>query len=161
MADPLMDLLYRNNPAEYTPVFKILVFGIIPISITYVFGTLLTAAGRLRQLNILAACTLLINVAVNLLLIPLLGAVGSAWASLAAQSFMALTQLVIALRIFNLRPSWGYILKLLSFTLVIIGCNLVPIGSMWVRLGLAAVLGGAVSMLLGLIAPLEIKKIWL
>ena len=159
MADPLMDLLYRNNPAEYTPVFKILVFGIIPISITYVFGTLLTAAGRLRQLNILAACTLLINVAVNLLLIPLLGAVGSAWASLAAQSFMALTQLVAALRIFNLRPSWGYILKLLSFTLVIIGCNLVSIGSMWVRLGLAAVLGGAVSMLLGLIAPLEIKKI--
>ncbi len=159
MADPLMDLLYRNNPVEYTPVFKILVFGIIPISITYVFGTLLTAVGRLRQLNILAACTLLINVAVNLLLIPLLGAVGSAWASLAAQSFMALTQLVIALRIFNLRPSWGYILKLLSFTLVIIGCNLVPVGSMWVRLGLAAVLGGAVSMLLGLIAPLEIKKI--
>lgn len=159
MADPLMDLLYRNNSAEYVPVFKILVFGIIPISITYVFGTLLTAAGRLRQLNILAACTLLINVAVNLLLIPLLGAVGSAWASLAAQSFMALTQLVIALRIFNLRPSWGYILKLLSFTLVIIGCNLVPVGSMWFRLVLVVVLGLSIAILLKLINPFEIKKI--
>lgn len=159
MADPLMDLLYRNNPAEYTPVFKILVFGIIPISITYVFGTLLTAAGRLRQLNILAACTLLINVAVNLLLIPLLGAVGSAWASLAAQSFMALTQLVAALRIFNLRPSWGYILKLLLFTLVIVGCNLIPAGSMWFRLVLVVVLGLSIAILLKLINPFEIKKI--
>ena len=84
------------------PVFRVVIFGFIPISLTYIFGTLLTAGGYLRQLNIFAATSLVLNVVVNLLLIPRLGAVGSAWASLAAQSFMALAQLVLAIRLFRL-----------------------------------------------------------
>ncbi|MBR4229462.1 MAG: oligosaccharide flippase family protein [Bacteroidales bacterium] len=101
-ADSIMELLYPGHGGQYVPVFRVVVFGIIPISITYIFGTLLTAGGRLRQLNIFAACTLLLNVAVNLLLIPRMGATSSAWASLTAQSFMALAQLLLAIRIFRL-----------------------------------------------------------
>ena len=44
----------------------------------------------------------MLNVAVNLLLIPRFGAVGSAWASLAAQSFMALAQVVLSIRLCRL-----------------------------------------------------------
>ena len=101
-AEPLMRLLYHGNYAAYVPVFRVVIFGIIPIGITYIFGTLLTAGGHLRQLNIFAATTLVLNVAVNLVLIPRFGAVGSAWASLTAQSFMALAQLVLAIRLFRL-----------------------------------------------------------
>jgi Na+-driven multidrug efflux pump len=72
------------------------------IGLTYIFGTLLTAGGYLKQLNLFAATTLVINVIVNLVLIPRMGAVGSAWASLVAQSFMALVQFVIAIRFFRL-----------------------------------------------------------
>lgn len=102
IAEPLMRLLYHGNYAPYVPVFRVVIFGIIPIGITYIFGTLLTAGGHLRQLNIFAASTLVLNVAVNLVLIPHFGAVGSAWASLTAQSFMALAQLVLAIRLFRL-----------------------------------------------------------
>ena len=103
-AEPLMALLYhgRGRGALYVPVFKVLIFGIIPISVTYIFGTLLTAGGRLRQLNVFAAVTLLLNVAVNMMLIPRYGAVGSAWASLTAQSFMAVAQLLLAVRVYRL-----------------------------------------------------------
>ena len=101
-AEPLMRLLYHGNYAAYVPVFRVVIFGIIPIGITYIFGTLLTAGGHLRQLNIFAATTLVLNMAVNLVLIPRFGAVGSAWASLTAQSFMALAQLVLAIRLFRL-----------------------------------------------------------
>ncbi len=101
-AEPLMRLLYHGNYAPYVPVFRVVIFGIIPIGITYIFGTLLTAGGHLRQLNIFAASTLVLNVAVNLVLIPHFGAVGSAWASLTAQSFMALAQLVLAIRLFRM-----------------------------------------------------------
>ena len=101
-AEPLMRLLYHGNYAAYVPVFRVVIFGIIPIGITYIFGTLLTAGGHLRQLNIFAATTLVLNLAVNLVLIPRFGAVGSAWASLTAQSFMALAQLVLAIRLFRL-----------------------------------------------------------
>ncbi len=101
-AEPIMQLLYHNNFTPYVPVFRVIIFGIIPISITYIFGTLLTAGGYLRQLNIFAASTLLLNIVVNLLLIPYFGATGSAWASLTAQSFMAITQLLLAIRLFRL-----------------------------------------------------------
>ena len=101
-ANPLMDLLYHERGALYVPVFRVLIFGIIPIGLTYIFGTLLTAAGHLRQLNTFATLSLILNVVVNLLLIPLLGAVGSAWASLTAQSFMAIAQMVFAVRLCHL-----------------------------------------------------------
>ena len=101
-AEPLMRLLYHDGFTPYVPVFRIIIFGFIPISLTYIFGTLLTAGGYLRQLNLFAATTLVLNIAVNVLLIPQLGAVGSAWASLTAQSFMAIAQLLLAVRLFRL-----------------------------------------------------------
>jgi O-antigen/teichoic acid export membrane protein len=104
-AEPLMRLLYHEGSAAYVPVFRVVIFGLVPIGVTYIFGTLLTAGGYLRRLNLFALTTLVLNVAVNMLLIPRLGAVGSAWASLTAQSFMALTQLLVAIRLFRL--PWG------------------------------------------------------
>ena len=104
-AEPLMNLLYPGRGALYVPAFRVVIFGLIPIAITYIFGTLLTAGGHLRQLNLFAAATLLLNIVVNLFLIPRFGAAGSAWASLTAQTFMALAQLLLAIRLFHLTPS--------------------------------------------------------
>ena len=97
-----MEWLFPGRGMLYVPVFRVIIFGFIPISFTYIFGTLLTAGGYLRQLNLFALITLALNVVVNLLLIPRLGAVGSAWASLTAQTFMALAQFILAIRLFHL-----------------------------------------------------------
>jgi len=102
LAEPLMSLLYHGRAAQYVSVFRVIIFGIIPIGLTYIFGTLLTAGGYMRQLNTFAAVSLVLNIVVNMLLIPHLGAVGSAWASLATQSFMAVAQLLLSVRIFKL-----------------------------------------------------------
>ena len=161
MDNIVMNLLYKDYTAESTAVFRILIYGIIPISMTYVFGTLLTAAGRLQQLNIFALCTLVINVAVNILCIPIWGAVGSAWASLVAQSFMAITQIWAALRIFHLRPSWGYILKIAFFTLSIASCNLLTtsVHTWWLRLAIVGIISLVMAVLLKLIDIDELKTI--
>lgn len=124
LAGSLMPLIYDNHTEASAQVFRLLVYGFIPISTTYVFGTLLTAAGRLKVLNWLAISSLAINIVVNILLIPRYGAVGSAWASLTAQGFMAITQVIAAIRIFNLKIPAVYILKLILFTLVILTTNL-------------------------------------
>ena len=105
LAEPLMRLLYHGGAAPYVPVFRVVIFGLVPIGLTYIFGTLLTAGGHLRQLNLFAAASLVLNVVVNLLLIPRFGAVGSAYASLTAQSFMAVAQLLLAVRLFRLPPA--------------------------------------------------------
>ena len=101
-AEPLMALLYPGHSEPYVPVFRIVIFGLVPIGLTYIFGTLLTADGRLRQLNLFATASLVLNIVVNLLLIPRLGAVGSAWASLTAQGFMALAQFLLSVRLCHL-----------------------------------------------------------
>ena len=101
-AEPLMALLYPGHSEPYVPVFRIVIFGLVPIGLTYIFGTLLTADGRLRQLNLFATASLVLNIVVNLLLIPRLGAVGSAWASLTAQGFMALAQFILSVRLCHL-----------------------------------------------------------
>lgn len=103
-AEAVMRLLYhqKGDWELYVPVFRVIIFGIIPISLTYIFGTLLTAGGHLRQLNLFAATSLVLNIVVNLVLIPRFGALGSAYASLSAQTFMAVAQTLLAIRLFHL-----------------------------------------------------------
>lgn len=101
-AEPLMQWRYHDHAAAYVPVFRVVIFGLIPIGITYIFGTLLTAGGKLKQLNLFAAISLVENIVVNIVLIPRFGATGSAWASLAAQGFMAVAQLLLAICLFHL-----------------------------------------------------------
>ncbi len=161
MDTQLMELLYTDHIDESATVFSILVYGIIPISMTYVFGTLLTAAGRLRQLNTFALCTLAINILINVFCIPRWGALGSAWASLVAQSFMAITQLWAAIKIFHLRPSWGYILKIVFFTLSITSCTLLTPSdhAWWLRLTIVGIVALVLAVLLKLIDINELKTI--
>lgn len=162
MSHSLMDLLYNENIDELSAVFRILIFSIIPISTTYIFGTLLTAGGQLKRLNILAACSLILNILINLILIPRYGAIGSAYASIAAQSFMAITQTISALRQFNIKPRCIYIIKLILFTLFIISCNLVmrKMDISWLP-WLLAILAAAIlaALLLRLINVKEITTI--
>lgn len=152
MSEPLMELLYDEHQEASARVFRVLVYGIIPIGTTYVFGTLLTAAGRLKVLNLLACGALVVGVVANLLLIPRHGALGSAWASLTAQSLMAVAQVVAALHIFRMRIMLSYILKLFLFTLWTIAVNMIlPTMPWWGTLLAAGVAALAAAILLGLL----------
>lgn len=154
VASPLMQLLYVDHTAESADVFAVVVFCIIPISLTYIFGTLLTAGGHLRQLNILASVALTINVGANVLFIPRYGAVGSAWASLAAQSFMAVAQMIVAMRIYSMCPSASYVLRFVLFIVAVVGSNMacasLTLPWLW-QLAFAAVLSLLAAVLLRLI----------
>lgn len=156
----LMGLFYNQHVADYAAVFRILIFCIIPLSMTYVFGTLLTAAGRLKALNLFAASALLLNLAVNIICIPRWGAVGSAWAGLTAQSFMALAQIFAALKIFKIKLSANYILKTLLFALIIVACTFcTPHLQWWITLTTVGVVALGLAMVLRLIDIREIVKI--
>lgn len=120
MGFPVVDLLYSENVDSMASVFSILVWGIVPITYTYIFGTLLTANGSLATLNVLSLSTLAVNIFINILLIPVWGAMGSAIASLTAQSFVAIAQIWVAVRVFNISVNVNYILKLTLFTLFVI-----------------------------------------
>ncbi len=92
----IMELLYRDIHApEAEPVFALLMACFIPISTTYIFGTLLTANGNLKLLNIVAAGGMFVNITLNIILIPYLSSFGSALASLITQTLSAFIQVLI------------------------------------------------------------------
>jgi len=146
-----MDLMYQDHVDESAAVFRVLIFSIIPLSMTYIFGTLLTANGSLRQLNMMAAGTLVINVLVNLWMIPRMNAVGSAWASLVAQSVMAVAQMLLAMKIFILKPSGRYTISVLFYVIIVLAsgmtCRLLAWGWMWQVMLMLAISAGAAMML--------------
>lgn len=116
----IMSVLYTSNTAHSSEILGILMTGFIGIATTYIFGTLLTANGSLKQLNIMAFIGMVLNITMNLILIPRYQAFGSAYASLATQIFTGGMQLILALYIFKLKPGPKYIFQLILFVGVVL-----------------------------------------
>lgn len=123
-SDQIMALLYTGQVQEAQKVFVFLIIGFIPISATYIFGTLLTANGSLKALNIMALTGMILNISLNYLLIPHFQAVGSAYASLFTQFATATIQVVIAQRIFRFTINWKYLVTLVMFAIGVVVLNL-------------------------------------
>jgi O-antigen/teichoic acid export membrane protein len=115
---------FADKLTQSAHVYGILMFGFLGSTAMYVFSTLLTANGNLKQLNLIAFAGILINFAVNFLLVPRLQAVGAAYASLATQLFTAGAYFIQARNVFRFRTDYRFILSLLLFTLLVIGFNL-------------------------------------
>jgi len=113
----IMKLLYHEHTNLSAPIFGVLMIGFIGIATTYIFGTLLTANGSMKQLNLMASAGMVVNIGLNLVLIPQLQAMGAAYSSLITQLGTALAQLLIAVAIFGFRPNYLLILKLIGFGL--------------------------------------------
>ena len=114
--EKIMGLLYHSNIQASSQILAILMPGFIGIAGTYIFGTLLTANGSMKQLNTMAATFMVVNILLNLILIPHFRATGSAIASLATQLFAGITQLLLVVSIFRLKTDLKYLLQLFSFT---------------------------------------------
>ena len=106
---------YQLRIDESSQIFKILMFGYISIASTYVFGTLLTANGSLKVLNIIAFSGVVVSLSVNFMLVPKMEAVGSAWASMSAQSITAIAQIILSFYIFKFRKDFRYFAALAIF----------------------------------------------
>jgi O-antigen/teichoic acid export membrane protein len=116
----IMHLLYPEKNIENSSlILSIIMFGFIAVSGIYVFGTLLTANGSLKALNIIAGSAILFNLLINFILIPEIQAVGSAYASLSAQAVSAILQVIIVQRIFRFSVNIPYLLSLVLFALMV------------------------------------------
>lgn len=111
----IMQLLKYSHPELSASIFRLLMISFLGIAATYIFGTLLTANGSIRQLNYMALVGMVINIGLNLVLIPQMQALGSAWASLATQLFTALAQTILAVVILKLTINYRVIGKILLF----------------------------------------------
>lgn len=160
--EPIMRLLYPPHDLEVmvdyearmkqsAQVFSLLMCGFLPICATYVFGTLLTANGNLKQLNIVAAGGMIFNIVLNLILVPKLFATGSAITSLATQTITAILQVLIAQHVFRFRINFRYLLQLFVFTVgaIALGWLSLSLGLQWLysfAVMIAAILAFSVAL---------------
>ncbi len=120
----IMGWLYKDYITESAPIFATLMFGFIPISTTYIFGTLLTANGSIRELNIMATFGMVLNISLNIMLIPLYKAQGAAAVSLFTQVITAVAQVFIAVKIFHLSVKWLFIFRMIVFASILVGLGI-------------------------------------
>ncbi len=114
-AEGIMNFLYVDHVARSTSVFKILILSSIAFGSTYVFGTMLTARGDIRTLNIVAMSGFVLNIILNFIFIKKYAAIGAAWATVVTQFATAGIQLWLSLRLVKIRFELTYWVRLLAF----------------------------------------------
>ncbi len=149
----LMELLYNKHIEESAEVYRWLSFCFVPISMTYIFGTLLTANGSLKYLNIIAGLGMLMNIGLNFILIPLFQQNGAAITSLITQTVTAALQAWLALKIFKVKFDWKYCLKIVFYVFA------VAVAAVAVRYALSAswIAKTAVSLVLFVVMAFAVR----
>ena len=118
--------IYSIHLEESSKIFSLLMLSFIAISTTYIFGTLLTANGNMKQLNIMAAFGMVLNITLNLWLVrnpKTYGAFRSAISSMITQYLTAIIQVIIAQRIFKFKINYRLINTLIIFAIGVVAIN--------------------------------------
>lgn len=124
-AENIMQLLYTNNVETAAKIFQILIIGFVFICNGYIYGTLLTANGNIRLLNIIALIGVLSNVVLNIVFIPLYGALGSAYISVFTFFIVTSCQLYFSHQKFGIRVQLSYLIRaVLSLIAIVLVCYL-------------------------------------
>lgn len=107
--------LLINKSTDSSGVFSLLMLCFTASSISYIFGTLLTANGNLKQMNIMAISGITINLLLNFILIPRFHAMGSAVASVITQFVTAVIQVLIVQGVFKFKVNKRLLIALVFF----------------------------------------------
>jgi O-antigen/teichoic acid export membrane protein len=99
------ELLTLMMPGRVTPersdVLGVLIWAFVPVSITYIFSTLLTARERMMEMNRFFLIGIAIDLGLNLLLIPGHYALGAAIAAIVTQIFIASSMVWLSVKTFG------------------------------------------------------------
>lgn len=119
-ADEITFALYTEATAAWSHILSILMFTFIVRSSDYVMGSLLTAYERLRFLNICYVGGVVLNIGLNLFMIPAFDAVGAAYTTLFTQSLMAILFMIYAHRKILHSPLKRMLLRPVGFGIALV-----------------------------------------
>lgn len=124
----ILQLIYHETVHQTTiDSFKWLMASFIGICVNFIFGTLLTANGTLKTLNIISFIGVIISIGLNIFLIPTKGALGSSIAAFCTQSLVSILLVIYAYRKLKLGLTSSSIFRILGlflfFSIFIFGFN--------------------------------------
>jgi O-antigen/teichoic acid export membrane protein len=119
-AEMILGWVYKNVVDSSIVPFQFLMLGFVGMAANLLFGTLLTANGSLKFLNSVSAIGIVLNIGMNLFLIPKYGASGAAFATLITQGSVSTIQVIYCVYHFSLKIALLPILQFVGF-----------VGSVW------------------------------
>ena len=96
LAPYLIEVSYDDVQPESAKVLSILLITFIPMVVSSIYGTVLTAGGKLKEMMVWSGVSFVSNILLNFILIPIYGVIGAAIASFVAQSIMATSCYILA-----------------------------------------------------------------
>lgn len=154
MGDWLQSLLYHHSDQKAVEVLQWCLPVLIGYSITHIYGTVLTATGHIRLFCFIVAVAAALNIVLNVLLIPRLGAVGCCISALCSQGFGCLTVMFFACQKMTLRVHFRSVLVYI-FTAILLSVVLY-MGTVWsvnqfILIGFAGILTLLIMFFTGMI----------
>ncbi|MEZ5041442.1 MAG: oligosaccharide flippase family protein [Saprospiraceae bacterium] len=117
---PIMEWLYVSGSTYTGDLLAWLMLSFLSICGCYIYGTLLTASGNLRQMNQLFVLGVMLNIGLNLWLIPTRGALGAAMATCFTQAMVWIGQVLLVRRLLGVgvpvRIGW----QILGFSISVV-----------------------------------------
>ncbi|MBU1371466.1 MAG: oligosaccharide flippase family protein [Bacteroidetes bacterium] len=155
-----MKLLYPTHNSIYlTQIFSVLILSIIPISIYFIFSSALTAKGSLKILNLIAFGSLILNVLLNVFMIPNYHAFGAALATIISLGLAAIMYVYFYHQQFKAKPNIKLLFRLIVLSILMcLSTKLFEyFETYWlIKFGGFVIFGFLVSFILKLIQPKKI-----
>lgn len=159
-ADHFFEKIYTGNTEGYQ-IFAVLMNCFTAMSLTYIFGALLTASGKLKHYNIMAVGGIVFNVVLNLILIPHLQAMGSAIASVATQFAMGIAQVWLCYKFFHFRVNKRLLLALFLFIIGLFLINYFTLnmtGQWMMNFLIMLIFSGLLAFVTGMVNPKSVLR---
>jgi len=120
----IMQLLYVNATEYWGNVLGLLMVSFVSMTLSYVSGTYLTASGKVRHLIGSFLVAIIINLVLNLILIPRNKVEGVAVASAVTQLFILIVQMNKSMKYAGIRISKDYLVKFGVFLFMFLAISL-------------------------------------
>lgn len=134
----ILSWIYKNDILSSLVPFQLLMLGFVGMAANLLFGTLLTANGSLKFLNSVSAIGILLNIGMNIFLIPEYGASGAAFATLITQGSVSTVQLIYCIYHFSIKITLLPILQFIGFVASVwVLCYFVKADTIWLFLGIS------------------------
>ena len=111
----LMSFIYDDATDYYGKILIYMMLAFFAVAISHIYGAMMIAKGSLKELNVIFGLGVILNVILNLWLIPLKGAEGAAIATVATQYLVTLGQIYLAHSQTKLQIDYSLIAKSIVF----------------------------------------------
>ncbi|UTF52960.1 flippase [Natronosalvus rutilus] len=166
VAEPTVSLLVGQEYLGAVPVLQVLAAYAVLQAVTNLTSNGLDYLGRARSRAVVKGTTAALNVVLNVLLIPTLGVVGAAIATVITYSMYTLANVYIIHQEFSLRLGYlvrrlvaiGAITGIMALTVAAVTDYITSIPSLLLVVGLGVVVWGALSVATGLLDIADVRS---